>query len=291
MAVIGSQEGNRMVDYRYTDNEVDEDDPMRSYYVEYYELLKSKNLLYSQSGKDLSVWGYCYFDFKTQKPEIRCELGKKILERAAGMGINVGDPNDFSGENVKNAFRQMIEKDPGYTPHCFYYLPFENQDLLNWVTDRNTMVLQGKIATKDLYKQACHATRTAMWCYMTMAPDGIWWNVNESLEAATVRTSCYFDTFYYANKCTDIKHVYLTCMWRAIVDGDGPVGDRVLGSYLTDPTMLEFINNTPEFSYDKLATCAMRNRDEYEKQHGRLDDDVRVRDEFAKGFIGLGRTF
>ena len=265
---------------------------MANDFQETYELLQKRNLLFSQCGEVYSVYGYVYWNIKQDKGDIRYTTGRSIIEDASRMGF-VPSSDDLSHENVHAAYDFLNQKDQGYVKKALFFLPFEAQDLLNFVIRHfGARNARKELILKENYKQARTAIRASIWAYMGKWPKGIQWNNGEMLEDAVVKQSVYFDTFYYAYKEADLHYLNLVLTWLGAVENGDVVCNRTLASFLIDPAMPEFLADYPDFTYDKLADLAIKNRDAWEKQHGRrLPDDERVTEEFAQSFYGLGRSF
>lgn len=264
---------------------------MANYFQETHELLHKRNLLFSQCGELYSLYSYCYWDTTQDKADLRYVSGQDIIDDASRMGFTHSS-TEMNDENVRAAFGYITQQDAHYTKNSLFLLPFEAQELLNFVIRRfGVRNARKELIIKDLYHQARKIIQASIWSYMGKWPRAIQWHNGEMLEAAVVKQSVYFDTFYYAYKEADLHFLNLVLAWHGIVDQGDVACNRTLASFLIDPAMPEFLEECPDFTYDKLAELAIKNRDAWEKQNGRLPDDERVTEEFAQSFYGLGRSF
>lgn len=265
---------------------------VQTYYSEIEDDLRQNNLLFSQVGTVLDLWGFCELDRQTGKPTVVVLPSKRIYERAQALGWQPPAQITDTSNTVRDAWKVMLEREQGYVPYSLWLLPIQAQQMLEWASLQSLTVSSssGKFIAKDLYYQTTDQIRRVMVEYMRRMPTILCWSLNKTLNEATSLISAHFDTFYYIHKDHDIKLLLLKDAWGQINDG-GLASDRWLGSFLTDPIMPEFMQDRPDFTYDKLAELALKNQSEYEKTHQPLDEDCRVHEKFANGFFGLGRSF
>lgn len=265
---------------------------VQTYYSEVEDDLRKNNLLFSQVGTVLDLWGLCQFDVTQGKPVVTVLTSKRIYERAQALGWQPPAQITDTVTTVHEAWQVMLERDKSYIPYSLWLLPIEAEKMLEWASMESRTVMNGKLVAKDLYYQACDQIRRVMVEYMYRMPRILSWALNKTLNEATVLISAHFDTFYYIHKDHDIKLLLLNNAWAQIKEEEGGlVSDRWLGSFLTDPIMPEFMEQNPDFTYDKLAELALKNQAEYEKTHQPKDESCRVHEKFANGFFGLGRSF
>lgn len=281
-----------MVNCRYSDNLSGMSPQMQSYYQEYFEHLKAHNQLFSQTGSFYSI--FAYMAWNGQKFEIVSATGEEIFNEARQAGVKIPDDyQDTVTDNVRAVYSELCKVAPKFTEGSLFDIPYENQELLNFAA-RTIQLKFGDygFVGRGVYKDALKVARGATWATLSknLPADGFW-RTGESLEKATVRVACYLDLVIYSNKMNDIKDILLSGMWNAIKDGQYPADDWIIGSYLADPAMPRFIEEHPDFTYDKLSFMALKNRDAYEAKYGRIGDNFRLSDEFANSFIGLGREF
>lgn len=280
-----------MVNCRYSDNLSGMSPQMQSYYQEYFEHLKAHNQLFSQTGSFYSIFAYMAWD--GQKFHIVSATGEEIFNEARQAGVKIPDDyQDSVTDNVRAVFKDLCKANSKFTEGSLFDIPYENQELLNFAAiSMNVKYGDFGFAGRGIYKDALYSAREATyWTLIKNLKSEGWWRTGESLEKATVRVACYLDLVIYSNKMNDIKEILLSQMWNAIKKGY-PADDWIIGSYLADPAMPRFIEEHPDFTYDKLSFMALKNRDAYEAKYGRIGDNFRLSDEFANSFIGLGREF
>ncbi len=264
---------------------------MASFYQNTTNLLRDKNLLYSQLGEEpWDIWTYCFLE-NGNNPLVKITKSTEILSWARDEGFS---PESFTGnfsEITRQAYAAVCSKGRGHVQNWLYFLPFESQNMLKVASDNALYFVGGKIAGRSVYRQACKATKMTMEAYLRTMPEKLWWGMSETLESATVRLICHFDGFEYSRKAHDIKLNLLEKTWIALRDGKDVVSDYKIASYLYDPTMPEFLELYPEFTYDKLADLALLRQEEYDRKYDRLPENCRVHPEYANALRGLGRSF
>ena len=265
---------------------------VQTYYSEAEDFLEKNNLLFSQIGTVLDLWGFCEVDRQTGKPKVLVLPSKRIYERAQALGWQPPAQILDTDTTVHEAWQVMVEREQGYVPYSLWLLPIDAQKMLEWASLQSLTVSNksGKFIAKDLYYQTHDQLRRVMNAYLSNMPHRLMWGLNRTLNDATILISAHFDTFYYVHKEHDIKLLLLDYAWEVAKSG-GVVSDKWLGSFLTDPIMPEFLDRNPDFTFDKLAEMALKNQVEYEKTHQPMDEDCRVHEKFANGFFGLGRSF
>ena len=105
--------------------------------------------------------------------------------------------------------------------------------------------------------------------------------------------SSYFDNIRYCYKDQDLRYHALNSAWFGLKDCDWTISDIAIMGFCskTDPVVKEWIEDHPDFSYDKLYDYAIRNRDAYEAKHGRRPENLRFHESFGAGLKSMKRTF
>lgn len=280
-----------MVRYQYQDDLSGVSEKMKSYYQEYYELLKKQNHLFSQSGEFYSLWAYMAWD--GEKFSMQFVTGEDFFNSARDLNISLPAGYDPSNvDHVRDVFDKLTYKKAWFTANSLFLVPLQNQEMLNFTAavSRTKYGNYGFVGT-EVYKQAIELAGAATEKIMEgFIPELGWWHSGEGLEKATVRIACMLDTIQYSNKMNDIRYICLGHMWNAIQHGY-PADDWVIGAYLSDPAMPKFLQAFDDFTYDKLSFQALKNRDAYEAQFGQIESGLRLSDDFANSFIGMGRNF
>lgn len=234
------------------------------YMLQVFKDLRNKNKLFSQTAWYNSYWAWMHWD--GQKFQMCTSTGQDIFDCARRFGVVI--PDYYSPkieDHVRDVYARLTEVQAAFTKDSLFFVPAENQELLNYASITQCLRF-GKnheygLAALQVYKEAIVCARTALAQMMFgNMPKDLGWNFGEVLETAAVRVSAYLDTIDYTNKERDIRILLLSNMWESIRDYRYIADDQILCSFIMEPTVTDFVALYPDFTFEKLALTAMKNR-------------------------------
>lgn len=234
------------------------------YMLQVFKDLRNKNKLFSQSGWYDSYWAWMQW---TGNKFMMCSsTGQDIFNWARENSVSIPEYYDPKIEDhVRDVYAKLAEANPIFTKDTLFFIPAQNQEMLNFASITQSIRYGNNgeygFAGRWVYKDAVVCARTALGQLMFgKMPKELGWNFGEVLETAVVRASAFLDTIDYTNKENDIRILQLSNMWESVRDYRYVADDQVLLSFIMDPAVDDFVALYPDFTFEKLALKAMKNR-------------------------------
>lgn len=266
----------------------------KSYYDTILDQLKaSKNTFADKYPAGLAYY-YCVI-YENGRWNAALKSGKDIFDWARQLGLPIPEGASEGQESDTRVVFKLLEEQQLVAKNGIYLAGRDNQLFLSAAATAETYTdANGSVFPyKGLFEQAKNVVRFYMGYLVCKLMTVSLWEPGETLDEAVTRISAYFDNIHYCYKDQDIRYHALSCAWNGLKDSTWCFGDMAIVSFCsqTDVVLKQWIEDHPDFSYDKLYEYNIRNRDAYEAKHGRLPENMHFHEAFGAGLKNMKRTF
>lgn len=221
--------------------------------------------------------------------------GEDIFNWARQLGLPIPEGASIGQEADTRIVFKLLEQQNVVAKNGIYLAGRDNQLFLSAAAEAETYTDSTGLGFPyaGLFEQAKKLVRYYMGYLVCKLMTVSLWEPGETLDQAVTRVSAYFYNIQYCYKDQDIRYHTLSCAWNGLKDSSWCLGDMAIVGFCsqTDVVLKQWIEDTPDFSYDKLYEYAIRNRDAYEAKHGRLPESMHFHEAFGASLKNMKRTF
>ncbi len=268
--------------------------PKKSYYDAILDDLKNQKNTFVDHHPSGYAHYYCVISDENKQLKPVIKSGDEIFAWARQVGIEIPEGASTGQEADTRIVYQMLEAKGLAATGSIFLAGRDNQLFLSSVTQSEAVKINGAFPFRGMYEEAKLLVRNHMgWLISKGMPSGLFWRSSEPLDQAVTRIAAYFDNIEYCYKFQDIRYFVLSSGWVGLKDGIWPISNTAVLGFCskTDPVLNEWIEKTPDFTYNKLYEYAIQCRDNLEAKHGRFHDHLRFTEEFGGCLKNMGRTF
>lgn len=266
----------------------------KSYYDTVLDQLKATKNTFTDKYPAGFAYYYCVVRSNNQWEAV-LKSGEDIFNWARQLGLPIPEGASTGQEADTRIVCKLLEEQKLVANNGIYLAGRDNQLFLSAAAEAETYSdTTGTIFPfKGLFEQAKKVVRFYMEFLVVKAMSVPVWDTGETLDIAVTRMSAYFNNIHYCYKDQDLRYLALSCAWNGLKTGGWCFGDMAIVGFCsrTDVVLKQWIEDHPDFSYDKLYEYNIRNRDAYEAKHGRLPENMHFHETFGAGLKNMKRTF
>lgn len=217
----------------------------------------------------------------------------EIFSWARQLGLPIPEGASEGQESDTRIVCRLLEDRGVVAKGSLYLTARDNQLFLSACAKAEAYEENGAFPFRGLFEEAKKVVRHYLSFLVNTQMNVDIWRTGETLDESVTRMSAYFDNIRYCYKDQDLRYIALDSAWFGLKDRDWTISDIAILGFCSknDPVLKQWIEDHPDFSYDKLYEYAIRNRDAYEAKHGRRPENLRFHESFGAGLKNMKRTF
>lgn len=218
---------------------------------------------------------------------------QKIFEWAQQFGLPIPEGASTGQEADTRIVFKLLEDCNFAAKGSLYLTNRDNQLFLSACAKAEAYEENGVFPFTGLLEEAKKVVRHSLSFLVNTQMTVDIWRTGETLDESVTRMSAYFDSIRYCYKDQDLRYLALDSAWSGLKERNWLLSDIAILGFCSknDPVLKQWIEDHPDFSYDKLYEFAMRNQVAYEAEHGRLPENLRFHESFGAGLKNMKRTF
>ena len=262
----------------------------------YYDMVLDELKAAKNTFSDKYPYGFAnYFCIAVENNQWKpCVLSaQNIFEWAHRLGLPIPEGASQGQEADTRIVFKLLEDRNLVAKGSLYLTNRDNQLFLSACAKAEAYEENGAFPFRGLFEEAKKVVRHSLSFLVNTQMTVDIWRTGETLDESVTRMSAYFDSIHYCYKDQDLRYIALDSAWSSLKDHDWTISDIAVLGFCSknDPVLKQWIEDHPDFSYDKLYEYAIRNRDAYEAKNGRRPENLRFHESFGAGLKNMKRTF